>query len=336
MKLVPQHIDEIIVRWLEDSTSAEENLKLEEWKKSASSNEKYFNDMVYIFEKTKHSKSEVLVDTNKAWQKVLGNIETNPSTIRPFNTSANKPRFSALRVAATVAILVGIGSIILYLNLTEQRNEDNMHLVAHENLLEKTLIDGSQVIIQPHSSLTTFKNKTREFILNGKGSFTVTHNEKEPFILHHQNVLIKDIGTQFEVKAMPDDNTVEVYVLEGTVQLYTPQSKGLILIAGEKGIYYKNENVFAKTSTQQPKIITGSFSFKDERLEDVIEKINAVYKTTIVLENPTIKNCRITVDFSEKSFEVVIDIIAQTLDLWIKKENNTIIIGGSGCNDEHA
>ena len=57
------------------------------------------------------------------------------------------------------------------------------------------------------------------------------------------------------------------------------------------------------------------------------------YKVTILLENPAIRSCRMTVQFDNLPIKEVLDIVATTLNLTygIEKDGKTIKINGQGC-----
>ena len=77
---------------------------------------------------------------------------------------------------------------------------------------------------------------------------------------------------------------------------------------------------------------TKIFSFKDTDLKKAVEMINEIYDSKIVLGNPSIGQCRVTVNFNNDKIEDIADIIAETLSLSVEKKGAEFILNGSGCN----
>jgi ferric-dicitrate binding protein FerR (iron transport regulator) len=57
-----------------------------------------------------------------------------------------------------------------------------------------------------------------------------------------------------------------------------------------------------------------------------------VYDVKILLENEMLRNCRITVTFRDEEIDTIMDIIAATLELEVRKINTTEFeLHGNGC-----
>ena len=84
------------------------------------------------------------------------------------------------------------------------------------------LPDGSTVLMNGGSSIEVSKdfNAThRKISLKGEAYFNVTHNAKKPFIIHTDNINVKVLGTEFDVKAYPEDKTTEAILIRGSVEV---------------------------------------------------------------------------------------------------------------------
>jgi ferric-dicitrate binding protein FerR (iron transport regulator) len=83
-----------------------------------------------------------------------------------------------------------------------------------------SLGDGSNVQVGPDSRLRvprTYGNSVRGTQLEGTAVFTVAPGQKGTFIVIAGNTVIRASGTEFVVRAYPDESSVTVRVLEGTV-----------------------------------------------------------------------------------------------------------------------
>lgn len=83
-----------------------------------------------------------------------------------------------------------------------------------------SLGDGSNVQVGPDSRLKvprTYGNSVRGTQLEGTAVFTVAPGQKGTFIVIAGNTVIRATGTEFVVRAYPDESDVTVRVLNGTV-----------------------------------------------------------------------------------------------------------------------
>lgn len=82
------------------------------------------------------------------------------------------------------------------------------------------LADGSQITLNTNTLLTVSLTPARRVIelRRGEAHFEVTHDAARPFLVHAGETLIRDLGTQFEVRMHPDHD-VDVLVNEGRVEV---------------------------------------------------------------------------------------------------------------------
>ena len=145
---------------------------------------------------------------------------------------------------------------------------------------------------------------------------------------------IKDIGTAFNIKAYPDEKTIEVFVESGKVSFYTANNPGISLQTGETGVYDKQTKDFKKLDKIDINVIsykTKHFVFKGTRLPEVIEKLNIVYNSKIKLGNNVLEHCTITVTFDNENIGAIASIIGETLGLQVYKTEDGYLLQGNGC-----
>ena len=73
------------------------------------------------------------------------------------------------------------------------------------------------------------------------------------------------------------------------------------------------------------------FIFDNAELGTLVNIMNDIYSIKLFLDNEELKHCRITVSFNNEKIEDIADIIAETLGLTLKKEEDKIIFAGNGC-----
>jgi ferric-dicitrate binding protein FerR (iron transport regulator) len=109
-----------------------------------------------------------------------------------------------------------------------------------------TLPDGSNVWLNAGTTLTYNQNygqKERRLHLTGEAYFNVARDRLHPFVVQTSDIIVKALGTKFNVKAYPDEKTISATLEEGKidVSLMNKSGKGenVILKPNEKIIYFK-------------------------------------------------------------------------------------------------
>jgi ferric-dicitrate binding protein FerR (iron transport regulator) len=97
--------------------------------------------------------------------------------------------------------------------------------------LNLTLSDGTRVWINVGSSLTyptVFTGKERKVKMTGEAYFEVAHNSMMPFLVQHNDAMVKVLGTHFNVNTYDDESTEQITLLEGSVSVTQGTISGLL------------------------------------------------------------------------------------------------------------
>jgi ferric-dicitrate binding protein FerR (iron transport regulator) len=124
--------------------------------------------------------------------------------------------------------------VILVLLLVFRHNKVSSEQITKEKVQLSKLItkpaqkaqlqlpDGSIVWLNASSNLTydkDFGKDLREVNLTGEAFFDVAKDAAHPFIIHTKVVDVKVLGTQFNVRAYPNDAYTETSLIRGSVEL---------------------------------------------------------------------------------------------------------------------
>jgi transmembrane sensor len=320
---IPYDIDELIGKYLHAETTLQEAEWLLQWRKENEANEKYFNQLKTIFDRAAQVTSDHVYNTDAAWQKITQHIHQK-KTRTLFSTQF-------LRYAAAISLLF-ISGWLLYQQFFKV---ERLNVTAENAIVKDTLPDGTTVVLNKQSALAIeLKRGGRKKLLQLKGEakFIVNNEKADELIVQAGETFIKDIGTVFNVKAYPQQNTIEVTVLDGEVMFYTSDQKGITLTAGMKGLYNKNSKSFAieRPDTNVVAYTNRNFVFDETTLSEVVIVLNAIYEKPIKLDD-AIKNCKVTVTFEGEEIETIAEIIAETLGLTVEEYNDTIFLKGNTC-----
>ncbi|HEY5916072.1 MAG TPA: FecR domain-containing protein [Chryseolinea sp.] len=333
LEQINDHIDELIGKYLAGEAVAEEIAFIESWASENESNRKYFDQFKTIFQKAAEVSDYQIYDTDVAWSKMKRSLHAKqgksavlpPPPLNSFQLS--------WRIAAAVILIMGVG---LFLVRTFQPAEPSPVVVLSKTeTVADTLPDGSGVVLNKQTNLAyKFDQKERVHTvkLKGEAYFNIHHDSTKTFIVDIDGVMIKDIGTSFNVKAYPESNTIEVVVESGEVMFYTNNDSGVYLRANGKGIYNKTTKTFTIDQPGENVLAykTRVFTFSNSDLATVTEALNYVYDKEIVI-NDKIRSCHITVSFNNESQDEIVAIIAETLGLTVSESAGKIMLEGPGC-----
>jgi len=310
--------DALIGKFLAGEASPDEAMLLEDWKNESAENRSYFNECERILGLPKAEASP-----DQAWKKVKPKLQ--------HETPVRKLRPVFLRIAASIVVLAGVGTLLVY--FLGNGTVEMQVFTALNTEKQVELTDGTSVVIAKHSSIELAENygtKNRSVNLKGSGYFTVDHDEKLPFIVNAGPLHIKDLGTKFDVNTTKD--TIFIRVDEGEVLIYDNSGTTITLKANESAHYVISTKTLeiAVETTGKPNA-TKVFVFKDRRLSDVVEALKVAYQADIRIKSPQAGNCLITINFSDEDLELALDVIAETLGLTVERTAGSYILAGESC-----
>lgn len=330
MQPVPEHIDELIACCLAGDASAAQLEELEQWKLADPLHAKYYDQCALIFSSATASVKDY--NTDAAWKKVQGKMQD--SSVKQLPVPVSFEWKQVLRIAAVLLMVAGIGWWINNL----QSPAELVAVISEDKVLHDTLSDGSTIDLNKKSSLSyssDFGKKHRRVQLKGEAFFNVRHDDALPFVVETKGVLIKDIGTAFNVFAPEDSSIVRVSVEEGTVHFFVEGSTGVMLEKGQAAEYNSATGVITRLANMNPAesaYRNGILRFNNAHLSEVAVALQKLYGVPVVMESG-LEDCLITVTFTNESLETVLNIIAETLNFQYVREENRILLKGSGCRN---
>jgi transmembrane sensor len=271
-------IDEMILAFLRGKITAEELAYLKNWIALENANKDHFRKM-YMLWKAYSITDQEDEKINKAFQKVyLKTLELDDDDSHPFKEWKGYFSISMLKWVAVVLLSICTGAVLSYLFQKDHlnkidsitQNEINVPLGSKSRIV---LPDHSVVWLNAGSKLTysmIYGKKIREVNLEGEGYFKVAKMPDKPFIVHTLKANIKALGTEFNVKAYSDENTIETILVKGSVIVDKIAASGnisdnhpkksIVLTPGQKVLIYKNDIVSGTNElvTSKPTKVKGT------------------------------------------------------------------------------
>ena len=186
------------------------------------------------------------------------------------------------------------------------------------------LPDGSKGWLNSETKLKyplNFKNN-RHLNLVGEAYFEVTKNKDLPLTITTSNLDIKVLGTTFSISALAEENTTDVILEEGSVEIDNPGIGLKAMIKPDQKLVFdnlKHEYQTTLLNAQQYNAWKdGLLIFRNEPLADVFKRLSRWYNVKITITDDQIKRYKYRATFKNEPIEEVIRLIAMTLPIEYK------------------
>ncbi len=241
-----------------------------------------------------------------------------------------------LAVAAVLLLL--IVAVLVLQNVVQPVSKTVVFSTQRAEGRNLTLTDGTKVKLNENSELSlpaSFENEIKRAVeLTGEAFFAVSPSEAQPFEIKAEEVVITVVGTAFNVRAYPQEATVEVEVVEGIVQM-TVGNEQLTLRPREKGIYNGQKKTLKKYQAPQLNAQawrTHQLKFSNTPLTELLQELSRYHRVRIELANDTLKKCVYTGNFSRTRLEDVLKSLEIGMNLqWDQPEKGHYIIRNGSC-----
>ena len=210
------------------------------------------------------------------------------------------------------------------------------------------LNDGSYVILQPASKIgySRVDSTKREIYLEGEAFFQVTKDATRPFYVYTSELVTKVLGTSFDVRAFPNDNTIKVLVHTGKVTVYQRRkdereqemANATIITPNQQVLFSRQQANIVKSISAQPQVIVISnnksneqTAFADAPASTVFMAIQKAYGISIVFDEELMSHCSFTGVFTTESFFERINLVCKAIEATYEQADGQVIITGHDC-----
>ena len=273
----------------------------------------------------------------------------------------------ALRYAAAIAALfVVILAVRMLLNVTQKSDKPvgeiavnkvtdrpSVYKTANGEKKVITLSDHTKIWLNAGSELRvddSYGKENRKVYLSGEALFDVIHDESLPFIVYTDKYEVKDLGTVFNVKAYPDEES-ETSLIRGKVEIKMVNSKHSILLSpNQKAVITdNNEPEVKEKETEKSPVRTNitllplSYNQKDSavvetawtqnRLEivnedffEMKEKLERWFDVKIIIKDAEVGKYPFTATFEKENIQQVLQALQYAYHFNYTIKNNEVNI----------
>lgn len=311
--------DELLIKFLLKETSADENTIVNDWLLAAPANAAQLAQFEKIWKTSKLLQAQSEVDEEQAWLKFKAKADAQSAqaiAIKPL-----KRNFGWLKVAAIFAVVFSAWA--LYSVFSSSYTE----LISNQQVLNKTLPDGSALTINKNSEISyasNFKQNRNVHLKEGDVFFDVAHDKQHPFTIEIDEINVEVVGTSFNIKHRNDHT--EIVVESGIVKVNLGNQE-IRLLKGEKLLISPTTKALQKEqSTDQlynyyrTKLIIAN----NTPLKKVVEILNEAYDSHIVVDEK-VKDT-FTAPLEVGDLESNLNVICEALKLKITRNQKEILL----------
>lgn len=238
-------------------------------------------------------------------------------------------------VAASVALLLGVTNYLSfqqgYRQIGSQRVELNNPLGMQSSIV---LADGTKVILNAGTTLaypTAFTTDTRKVEICGEAYFEVAPDPAHPFIVTAENVNIRVVGTQFNVKAYPEENDIEITLAEGKVSVGMNEKTELIGMRPKQQVSFdKTKRQFSKKQvnlTYYTAWKEGKFHFNSLTFREISTQLERRFNVDIQIGSPALEKTVFTGDFIRgENLEQILHVMTADKRMRYKIDGDQVLI----------
>lgn len=183
------------------------------------------------------------------------------------------------------------------------------------------LPDGSKGWLNSETKLRyplNFKHN-RHLSLVGEAYFEVTKNKNLPLTVTTSNLDVKVLGTTFSISALAGENTTDVILEEGSVEIDNPGIGLKTLLKPDQKLVFDNlkheYQTISLNARQYNAWKDGLLIFRNEPLADVFKRLSRWYNVKITITDDQIKRYKYRATFQNEPIEEVIRLIALTVPI---------------------
>jgi len=361
----------LFARKLTAEASKEELHELDQLVQEDSSQYYELQSIIHLWEQEPQRDAEYLEATYHLHYEKMKKLGFEPGISEEKEKTGYRHRLSIFSGVKVKVAAVGLLSAIIIIAVTFGflKNKENAPLVVSEkgSALKNEVVvkrgsntqfklpDGSTVWLNAGSKLNYDKineSGVREVYLTGEGYFDIIRNPKRPFIIHTSTIDIKVLGTKFNVKAYPDDKTVETSLIRGSVEvslknrpeekyLLKPNQKLILLndgydksadaqqaLQGRLPVITIRQLSYIKGDTSAVEIswVRNKLIFEDEPFMELAKRMERWYDVKFEFKNKNVQEERLTGSFDGETLEKAMDALTITTRFKYKIENKLIVI----------
>ena len=168
--------------------------------------------------------------------------------------------------------------------------------------------------------------------LEGEAYFDVARDTTRPFIVRTGQSVIQVFGTEFNVKAYPDEREERTTLVEGSVGL-RHAGKVYMLRPNDQAVVEEGREVRLTQVDARKEGLwrTGMFVFERETLESLMGELARWYNVTVFYTNERLKTLHFSGELDRyEDIGRILHMVGLTTDVTFSLQGRTVIVSSGG------
>ena len=284
-----------VIRLFSGEASLSEKKEIKDWINLSNQNKKLYADLQEIWLASGSHKNSDTYDVDRAIYKFKGKV-----AIRSNKKNTLKLP-DLLKYAAILILLISLPFIYFAgQKRTPQTDDYTTITCAFGDKSTVTLPDGSLVYLNSGSELrfnNNFQDDARKVALEGEAYFSVVKNKKIPFRVNAGEIEIEVLGTEFNLKAYREEETIVTTLVEGSIQIKSTSQKA-VMEPNQKMVFNRFEENMTlynmKDISSEIDWKDGRMTFRNESLAELEQKLERWFDVDIEFADDNVKLKRFT------------------------------------------
>jgi ferric-dicitrate binding protein FerR (iron transport regulator) len=193
-----------------------------------------------------------------------------------------------------------------------------------------TLPDGTTGWLNSNSSIRynqDFLNE-RQVTVDGEAYLDVYRDEKRPFRVVTEEVVLKVLGTRFNLASYRDEPNVEVVLEEGSLTFSDRDEKNNYSMKPDDLVNFdKQSGDFTTEVVQTQKYLAwkdGKLVFRNDPLDVICRRLARWYNVDVDVNVSSVENLRLRATFTDENLEEVLDLLRRSLPIDYSIRNGSL------------
>lgn len=268
-------------------------------------------------------------DKERLHAEILGNILQQVQTPAPVRSMYWK------YAAAIIILLASTGAFYIFKKEKPVVNTDQWVSTPAGSRKTIRLPDGTTVQLNAGTALLIpgdFGVKDRAVTLKGEAFFIVATDAAHPFIIHTDSIQTTVLGTAFNIRAWPGEDTWEIGVTEGRVKVGGEKNAEIMatcLTAGKGLLHHQRTNTSDITDLNTA--MTGAwrnniFHFNNSSMSEIGQELQRQYNIPVIVRGEGKDRGHYKISFSREPLEQVLKVLAGLTGITYTIQQEQIII----------
>ena len=334
---------ELLERYLANEATADERARVEAWLRDDPEHWTQLTALRDAMAQAALSEPAVEQAKSEVWARLEGEVgragETEPARsprlpglalpARRWSTAAQ----IAAAVLVTLAGAAAVGALLFRSRSLAPAPALKVATTARGQRATFLLPDGTHVMLGVASTLrypASFDGGSRELSLEGEAYFEVVHDEQRPFVVRAGDLVARDIGTEFTVRAYPDEPRARVVVRQGRVAIYAAQAAPTtekVVAAGQIGGLRGGEPVVEPADTAAYFAWTqGRLVFDRTPLREALPQLGRWFDLEFRLVDSALGDVPLSATLTTQPTPDVLDNLAASLGMKQRRDGRVVTL----------